>query len=81
MYADAHDANVSEVMHNPGLGPGVKIKVKVFAVVNVLLGPVFLDFTTGTTGLRRRHIHPTEPFRVSQGLDLHKGDGAVPADL
>jgi hypothetical protein len=81
VYADAHDANVSEVMHIPGLGPGVKIKVKVFAVVNVLLGPVFLDFTTGTTGLQRRHIHPTEPFRVSQGLDLHKGDGAVPADL
>lgn len=65
VYADAHDKNVSAVMHIPGLTAGAKIKVKVFAVVNALMGPFFIDFTTGTTGLRRRHIHPARPFKVS----------------
>lgn len=67
VYADAHDRDVSAVMHMPGLKVGAKIKVKVFAVVNALMGPFFIDFTTGTTGLKRRHIQPAAPFMVSKG--------------
>ena len=74
LIADAHNGSALEVMHIPGLDKNTKIKSKVFAVVNDLLGTVFLDFTTGNTGLRLCHIQPTAPFKVSQGLDLHMGD-------
>jgi hypothetical protein len=74
LNADAHNGSALEVMQIPGLDKNVKIKVKVFAAVNVLLGHVFFDFITGTPGLRRCYIQPTAQFKVSQGLDLHMGD-------
>lgn len=77
VYADAHDDNASAVMHIPGLEPNTKIKVHIFAVVNALLGPFFIDFTTGTTQLRRRHIHPTAPFQVSKGWSVPRAETAV----
>lgn len=81
VYADAHDQNVSAVMAVPGLQADTKIKVRVFAVVNALLGPFFIDFTTGTTQLQRRHIHPPRRFKVSLWEVEGCSVGAVPAEI
>jgi hypothetical protein len=67
VWADAHDQHVAEVMHIDGLQPGAKIKVRFLVAVNALLGPFFIDFTTGTTNLKRRRLYKSGKFLVSGG--------------
>jgi len=73
VYADAHDEGVKHVVHCAGLRPGTKIKVRCLCAVNYLIGPMFLDFTTGTTDLQRIWAHPEKPYWVSHG-DLRQPD-------
>lgn len=69
VYCDAHDAEVREVFHSPLLRTkikkGEKIQVRALCAVNMLLGPFFLEFTTGTTDIQRRHVRaPAGGYKV-----------------
>jgi hypothetical protein len=77
VYADAHDEGVKHVVHCAGLRPGTKIKVRCLCAVNYLTGPMFLDFTTGTTDLLRIWAHTEKPYWVSYG-DLRQPDLPLP---
>ena len=71
VYCDAHDAEIDHVIHSPLLRTSVKknekIVVRAMCAVNMLLGPFFLEFTTGTTGIERRHIQPSnKAYKVSE---------------
>lgn len=67
VYADAHDQGVHAVIHLKHLKSGQQIKVRCLAAVNALLGPCFLEFTTGTTEIKRLWNRRTEPYKVSYG--------------
>lgn len=64
VYCDAHDAEVDHVIHSPLYRTNVrkdeKLVVRALCAVNMKLGPFFLEFTTGTTGIQRRHIRPSD---------------------
>ena len=54
VWADAHDARVHEVLPTPQLKSTEKpICIRCVAVVNAILGPIHMEFTTGTTDLKR----------------------------
>lgn len=55
VYCDAHDKGVRFVIPFEKLDANKAIKVKVMGAVNMLTGPVFLEFTTGTTDVQRMH--------------------------
>ena len=70
VYCDAHDTEVDHVIHSPLFKTSVKknekIVVRALCAVNMLLGPFFLEFTTGTTAIQRRHIEPSDKvYKVS----------------
>lgn len=70
VYCDAHDTEVDHVIHSPLFKTSVKknekIVVRALCAVNMLLGPFFLEFTTGTTAIQRRHIQPSDKvYKVS----------------
>jgi hypothetical protein len=71
VYCDAHDEEIDHVIHSPLLKTSVKknekIVVRAMCAVNMLLGPFFLEFTTGTTGIQRQHIEPpNKAYTVSR---------------
>lgn len=55
VYCDAHDKGYRFVIPFQKLQANRAIKVKVMGAVNMLTGPVFLEFTTGTTDVQRMH--------------------------
>lgn len=65
VYCDAHDEGVHQVVPWAGLGPHGPVKIHVLAAVNWELGACFMEFTTGTTQLKRIHLDEVEPYRVS----------------
>lgn len=62
VYCDAHDEEIRHVIHSPlfksSVKKGEKIQVRALCVVNMLTGPFFLEFTTGTNDIQRQHIAP-----------------------
>lgn len=70
VYCDAHDENVRMVIKShafaTNLRPHEKVVVRAMACVNGLVGPLFLEFTTGTTPpIMRQFIPPNSEFKVS----------------
>lgn len=62
VYCDAHDKGYQSVIHYEQLPKSTKIKVRFVAAVNPVHGAVYLEFTTGTTNIRRVHnMLPTNP--------------------
>lgn len=55
VYCDAHDKAYRFVIPFQKLNPNKQIKIKIMGAVNMVTGPVFLEFTTGTTDVRRLH--------------------------
>lgn len=55
VYCDAHDKAYRFVIPFQKLNPNKQIKIKIIGAVNMLTGPVFLEFTTGTTDCNRLH--------------------------
>lgn len=55
VYCDAHDQDVHSVLHYEKLQEDKAIKVHFIAAVNAVHGCVYLEFTTGTTDIQRKH--------------------------
>lgn len=55
VYCDAHDKGYRFVIPFEKLQPNKGIKMKVMGAVNMLTGPIFLEFTTGSTDVQRMH--------------------------
>jgi len=53
IWADAHDERVKAVLPIPQLETHEKVLIRCVAVVNARLGPIHMEFTTGTTDLER----------------------------
>lgn len=66
VWADAHDARVHEVLPTPQLKSTEKpICIRCVAVVNAILGPIHMEFTTGTTDLQRELLKDVkDPYMV-----------------
>lgn len=64
VWADAHDEGVRVVLSTPHIAAHRSIKVHLIAAVNALLGPVWCDFTTGTTDIVRRTPGLNAPYKV-----------------
>jgi hypothetical protein len=64
VWADAHDEGVRVVLNTPHIAAHSSIKVHLIAAVNGLLGPVWCDFTTGTTDIMRRTPGLNAPYKV-----------------
>lgn len=66
VWADAHDSRVHEVLPTPQLKKTEKpIVIRCVAMVNAILGPIHMEFTTGTTDLQRDLLkEKTEPYKV-----------------
>lgn len=72
VYCDAHDKGFRFVIPVRKLSPNKGIKVKVMGAVNMLTGPIFMEFTTGTTGIERIHNKPGgDPHHHYQVSVLH----------
>jgi len=75
VYADAHDKGFHHVLHYNKLHKNKKIKVRFIAAVNATHGKVYLEFTTGTTKIKRVHnLLPANPrhgpYMVSECAQL-----------
>jgi hypothetical protein len=46
---------------------GSQYKVRALCAVNALLGPCLIEFMTGTTDIRRRHLLGAAPYMVRYG--------------
>lgn len=70
VYCDKRDTRVCHVIADPRFSTSKKIYLKFVAAVNYDNGPVYLDFTTGTTALKRyeEHPEPKKSYLVSQML-------------
>lgn len=64
VWADAHDEGVRVVLSTPHIAAHRSIKVHLIAAVNAVLGPVWCDFTTGTTDIQRRTLGLNAPYKV-----------------
>ena len=66
VWADAHDARVHQVLPTPQLKSTEKpICIRCVAVVNAILGPIHMEFTTGTTDLKRELLKDVkDPYMV-----------------
>ena len=71
VWADAHDEGVMAVLSSPHIQAHSKIKVHLIAAVNAQLGPVWCDFTTGTTDIERRTPGLNAPYKVSGQYQLY----------
>ena len=69
VYCDAHDQNVSLVLPCKHVKSGHQIKVRLLGVVNALLGPFYMEFTTGTTDIQRRFL-PNKVYLVRGGHSI-----------
>lgn len=69
VWADAHDQRARMVLPIPQLPAGHRpIVIRCVAVVNARLGPIHMEFTTGTTDLERTLVHRDDknfPYLVS----------------
>lgn len=74
VWADVHDKEVQQVLHIPHLPKCKPFKVHFVVVVNPLLGPVFMEMTSGTTDIVREHNKKEGAYMVSLGLGffLHR---------
>lgn len=68
VWASLHDQNVQQVLHIPTLAEGTYVKIHFVVVVNPILGPVFIEMTTGTTNIVRQENPRKEPYKVSWGM-------------
>lgn len=64
VWCDAGDWDARRVVKCPMLAKGKPVKVHVMCAVNYYLGPFFMEFTTGTHGIKRLHI-AEKAYRVS----------------
>ena len=64
VWCDAHDWDTHRVVKCPMMAKGKPVKVHIMCAVNYELGPFFIEFTTGTHGIRRLHIEE-KVYRVS----------------
>ena len=66
VYADAHDRGFHHVIHHNQLHKNKKIKVRFIVAVNARNGKVYLEFTTGTTKIKRIHnvLPNNTPYKV-----------------
>lgn len=71
VWADAHDARARVVLPIKSMKNKDKVVIRCVAVVNARLGPVHMEFTTGTTDLHRDLVDrdPNTPYLVTS---LHK---------
>lgn len=67
VWADAHDARARAVLPIKKQKNQDKVLIRCVAVVNARLGPIHMEFTTGTTGLKRELVDrdPNTPYLVS----------------
>lgn len=77
IWADSRNHDVQQVLHIPNLPKGKFIKVHFVVVVNPLLGPVFMEMTSGTTDIVREH-NTKGPYLVSSGLCSWEGSWGQP---
>jgi hypothetical protein len=56
VWCDAHDWDTHRVVKCPMMAKGKPVKVHIMCAVNYELGPFFIEFTTGTTSIKRLHI-------------------------
>lgn len=68
VWADVHDKEVQQVLHIPNLPKSKPFKVHFVVVVNPVLGPVFMEMTSGTTDIVREHNKKQGAYMVSSGL-------------
>lgn len=54
------------MLSSPHVGARKKIKVHLLAAVNAMLGPCFLEFTTGTTDIHRNWLPNPSLYGVSE---------------
>jgi hypothetical protein len=64
VWCDAHDWDTHWVVRCPMLAKKKPVKAHIMCGVNYELGPFFIEFTTGTTKIRRLHIEGKD-YRVS----------------
>lgn len=63
VYCDAHDQGIHSVLHYEKLQEDKPIRVHLIAVVNAVHGCVYLEFTTGTDDIQRKHnLKPNDPM-------------------
>lgn len=67
VYADAHDARVHQVLHCKNMKKGKQYKVRALCAVNAMCGACFIEFMTGTTDVKRRHLLGAGPYMVRYG--------------
>lgn len=70
VYCDAHDEGYKTVIHTEKLETKEQVKLHILAAVNAVHGPVYLEFTTGTTDIQHQYntlpLHPQHgPYKVS----------------
>lgn len=66
VWCDAHDARARVVLPIPQLKKGQKpLVIRCIAFVNAKLGPIHIEFTTGTDDLQRELVDRLEPYLVS----------------
>lgn len=70
VYCDAHDKGYRFVIPFRKRNPNKKIKVKVMGAVNLVTGPVFMEFTTGTTDIKRLHNKPTDGTQYKYNVSV-----------
>jgi hypothetical protein len=67
IWADAHDQRAKAVLPIPQMATEDKVRIRCVVVVNALLGPIHMEFTTGTTELERELVKRprTHEYQVS----------------
>lgn len=84
VWADAHDKGFQHCIHYHKLHKNKAIKVRFLAVVNAVDGATYLEFTTGTKDVERKHnLFPLQgngPYKVGVIMVLlHPGNNYVAA--
>jgi hypothetical protein len=64
VYCDAHDEGVHAVVPLQTVQKGDKVKVRVLLAVTHQFGACFMEFMTGTTGLKRLDLQGKGPYKV-----------------
>lgn len=76
VYCDAFDQGFKTAMHYDKMNPNQSIRVHFMVAVNPVHGPMYLEFTTGTTNIQRRN-YTHDPYKVSglHSSSLRRGLG------
>jgi hypothetical protein len=86
VYCDAHDEGYKTVIHTEKVDNNKQVKLHILAAVNAVHGPVYLEFTTGTTDIKHQYntmpLHPGHgPYKVSASSCSGWADDCVAASI